>query len=54
MGEAEELAESIAKALGTSLKHYMPVTRAEAVRVAQRWVDEREEDIRLAAFDASR
>lgn len=30
----EELAEAIASALGTSLRHYMPSTKARALEVA--------------------
>ena len=31
----KQLAEAVAKALGTSLRHYMPTTQAEAVKAAE-------------------
>ena len=36
--KAEELVEVLCKALGTSLRHYMPVTKAEAIAEAEAWL----------------
>lgn len=36
--QAEELVEVVCKALGTSLKHYMPVTKEAAISEAEYWL----------------
>jgi hypothetical protein len=35
---AEELVELVCKALGTSLKHYMPTTKRDAIAAAGKWL----------------
>jgi hypothetical protein len=36
--KAEELVELVCKALGTSLRHYTPVTKQMAVSDTERWL----------------
>lgn len=35
---AAELVEIVCKALGTSLRHYMPVTKESAISEAEAWL----------------
>jgi hypothetical protein len=39
---AEELVELVCKALGTSLRHYMPTTKRAAIEAAGAWITARD------------
>jgi hypothetical protein len=42
--EAQELVEIVCKALGTSLKNYMPVTKEGAISEAEYWLRDYADD----------